>query len=283
MALFDIIIQADNVTISDAITRQLNAGVAASFFDEHISDEEIGLEDLLQVSIEAEREVTDSVVIADSVSVTVIEPLLIQNARALTDTKVRIDFSTPALDPSGGMNPGLSNPASYIFTVVTPGAVDVIPQSVDVPPGQVNPLYVEVNVSEHTNGADYQVALSPAVLGFDNRAGNGTPFLYEGSGSPPIVERVMATSLNEVLVFFDESILNNAAANDVGNYIWNNGLVTTAVKSVVGNLVTLATSTQTAGQLYSLTVLGYNALFDEDGEVLIDEDGEVLVDEEDGG
>lgn len=249
MALFDIVLPTDHVTASDVIARQLNAGGVAKVFDIQISDE-ISVVD----SLPEEVIISDTISVTDSVQAQLIDTLSIANARALSATKIRIDFSAPAKAPAS--NPALSDPASYTFTPISPGAVGVVPQSVDLPPGQAEPLYVEVNITEHTNGSIYEVGLSAAIEGANDEVGGGAPFAYAGIGASPIVLLVLATSPTECVVQFDEAILDNPAANDVANYIWDNGLSTVAVKSVVGNLVTLETTEQTEGALYNLTVRG---------------------------
>lgn len=253
MALFDIVLPTDHVTISDVIARQENAGPVVKFFDVQISDE-VDVVD----AVPEEVILVDSISVVDSVSAQLIETLSIANARALSSTKVRIDFSTPALPAAS--NPALTDPASYTFTPGSPGAAGIVPQSVDLPPGQVNPLYVEVNVTEHTNGAIYNVELSPSILGTDDRVAGGSPFAYAGIGASPVLQLVLATSPTEVLVQFDEALLDNLSARDVANYVWDNGLSTVAVKDVSGRFVTLETTEQTPDDLYNLTVLGILAV-----------------------
>lgn len=202
-------------------------------------------------AITQHRIVADSISVSDSIVAQKIETLEISNARVLTSTKVRIDFSAPAL-----INSALQDPNSYTFNVISAGAIDVIPQSVDLPPGQSNPLFVEVNVSEHTDGAIYSVGISSDIRGANGEVGGGSAKQYAGSGEPPTVILVLATDKNHAQVYFSESILNNTSANDVNNYVWDNGLQTLEVESVVENIVTLKTNDQTEGDIYNLTVKG---------------------------
>lgn len=202
-------------------------------------------------AITQHRIVADSISVSDSIVAQKIETLEISNARVLTSTKVRIDFSAPAL-----INSALQDPNSYTFNVISAGAIDVIPQSVDLPPGQSNPLFVEVNVSEHTDGAIYSVGISSDIRGANGEVGGGSAKQYAGSGEPPTVILVLATDKNHAQVYFSESILNNTSANDVNNYVWDNGLQTLEVESVVENIVTLKTNDQTEGGIYNLTVKG---------------------------
>ena len=202
-------------------------------------------------AITQHRIVADSISVSDSIVAQKIETLEISNARVLNSTKVRIDFSAPAL-----INSALQDPNSYTFNVISAGAIDVIPQSVDLPPGQSNPLFVEVNVSEHTDGAIYSVEISSDIRGANGEVGGGSAKQYAGSGEPPTVILVLATDKNHAQVYFSESILNNTSANDVNNYVWDNGLQTLEVESVVENIVTLKTNDQTEGDIYNLTVKG---------------------------
>lgn len=198
-----------------------------------------------------EREINDSISVSDSIVVSKIETLEITNARVLTSTKVRIDFSAPTV-----INSALQDPSSYTFNAVSPGAIDVIPQSVDLPVGQTNPLFVEIEVTEHTDGAIYSVEISTDLRGINGEVGGGPAKNYAGAGDPPTVLLVLATDKNHVQVYFSETILNNSSANDTDNYVWDGGLQTLLVESVSENIVTLKTSDQTEGQLYNLTVRG---------------------------
>jgi hypothetical protein len=202
-------------------------------------------------AITQERIIADSVSVNDSIIAQKIETLEISNARVLTPTKVRIDFSAPAV-----INSALQDPNSYTFNAVSAGAIDVIPQSVDLPPGQTNPSFVEVNVTEHTDGSIYSVEISSDIRGANGEVGGGPAKQYAGSGEPPTVILVLATNKNHVQVYFSETILNNTSANDINNYVWDNGLQTLEVESVIENVVTLKTNNQTEGDIYNLTVKG---------------------------
>jgi len=202
-------------------------------------------------AITQHRIVADSISVSDSIVAQKIETLEISNARVLNSTKVRIDFSAPAL-----INSALQDPNSYTFNVISAGAIDVIPQSVDLPPGQSNPLFVEVNVSEHTDGAIYSVEISSDIRGANGEVGGGSPKEYAGFGESPIVILVLATDKNHADVYFSETILNNAAVNNINNYVWDNGLQTISVENVMGNVVTLRTTDQTEGDIYNLTIKG---------------------------
>lgn len=202
-------------------------------------------------TITQERVIDDTISVTDSIVAQKIETLEISNVRVLTPTKVRIDFSAPTV-----INSALQDPNSYTFNAISAGAIDVIPQSVDLPPGQSNPLFVEVNVTEHTDGSIYSVEISSDIQGANGEVGGGPAKQYAGAGEPPTVILVLATDKNHVDVYFSESILNNASVNNINNYVWDNGLNTLEVVSVIENVVTLRTDDQIEGDIYNLTVKG---------------------------
>lgn len=207
--------------------------------------------DVLTRTTNSVRKPTDALVVTDVLTAQKIKSLTIVNARALTSTKVRIDFSAPTL-----INDALRDPSSYNFQNISPGSIDVIPLLVTLPAGQANPTFVELDVTEHTNGATYRVSLSSNLSGVAGEVSNLVPFSYTGLGVRPTIALVLATSPTVVEVHFSEPIANNAAANEIGNYAWDKGLQTLAVKSVVGSVVTLQTTPQVAGELYTLSVSG---------------------------
>lgn len=203
--------------------------------------------------------------------------LEITKARALNNTKVRIDFSEPAV-----ISDGLIDPNSYTFTALSPGAIDVFPTKVDLPPGQAFPLFVEVTVSEHTDGSIYGVQLVPAAfLAQSSNPSGGPEEPYQGKGDPPVVQLVLASAVDEVQVIFSEPVLDNAAIRDVGNYNWTGGLSTLEVLQVAVNVVLLKTTEQTEGLLYELTIRGIFAIVISDA-VSVTEVFDVPVVTEDG-
>jgi hypothetical protein len=217
------------------------------------TDPSISVSDQLRRTVTQGRVTSESLLISDFVTRTRIIPLTIVNARALTSTRVRVDFSAPALASAA-----LSQPSSYTIVGMAPGTVGVSVLAVHVPVGQINPTYVELEVSEHTNGKLYGVAMSASILGAQGEVGSGALFSYVGLGEAPKLVLVIALSPSEVQVHFSETIVNNASAYQVYRYVWSNGLTTLAVKSVVGNIVTLQTSAQAPGAFYELVVLGSN-------------------------
>lgn len=197
------------------------------------------------------RLVSDSVSLGELLVAVLIPSLTISNMRALTSTKVRIDFDEPVL-----INDALTDPNSYDFQPITAGAEPIFAQSVVLPPGQSQPLYVEVIVNEMTNDAEYEGAVVGGVVSATGRPIYGAYVLFAGKGESPTVVLVLAVDKNTVEVQFSESMENNAAIFDVGNYSFDGGLVVQSIESLEGSLVTLKTSDQTEGQLYNLVVKG---------------------------
>ncbi len=82
------------------------------------------------------------------------------------------------------------------------------------------------------------------------------PFGFVGKGIAPTIVVAYATNKNTIIVQFSEPILDLGAVRTVGAYTANLGLTITAVMDVGVDSVTLKTSNQTAGQLYTLTLTG---------------------------
>lgn len=69
----------------------------------------------------------------------------------------------------------------------------------------------------------------------------------------PVVVSAVAASLTEVVVTFDRDILSSSITDAMTQFTFDNGLTASAA-AVDGAEVTLTTSTQTGGQLYTVTV-----------------------------
>lgn len=173
-------------------------------------------------------------------------------AVALNATKVRVTFNE-AMDLNGAE---LENPLNYTITP-TAGGATVFVISVSVPAG-VNPSFVELVVSEMTDGAAYQVevasggpirdaAFNPLDAAFDTAA-------FTGAGDAPLLLRVVPLSKTRVDVSFNETMKDNADIRDPSNYVWDNGLVTLNVLDFAANTVKLVTTEQVEGTLYQLTI-----------------------------
>lgn len=266
---------AIGIVISDVIS--VTDDVTVSLLRRQAFADAVSVTDSLRATATYERQASDTVAVSDAIVSAPTVAFYINDARAITATRVRIDFEVPTL-----INAALTLPSSYRFDNLSPGSVEVVPLSVSLPAGQANPMYVDIETTEHTHDADYEVALTAAIRGSAGQIGSADPFEYTGIGVKPLLQVVIAISATEVEVYFSEAIANNAAANDRTNYVWAGGISTVQVRSVIGNVVTLQTTAQLPGNLYTLTVKGvtptltYSIELDLD-EVDVDDGDTVLV------
>lgn len=241
---------AQSVTIDDTVAVTDEAARVVTAIGDVATDSVTAID---SVTVQADRLVTvaNAMAVTDSVVVGAIIALKIASVSALSKTRVRITFEAPAL-----INAALTSPTSYHFDNVSPGSVGVVPLSVILPVGQVNPIYVDVELTEHTNGKTYEVGLGSNIRGAMGEIGHPVPVTYVGIGVEPTLQVVIGTSATEAEVHFSESVADNASANDPSKYTWTGGISTIAVRSVNGNVVTLQTTAQVPGELYTLTVQG---------------------------
>lgn len=256
MALFDVTLATDTPAVTDEVI-----GEPVLVFDDTVD-----VDETLVRAVHSVRSFADAVAVADSVSGVTIPSLAVVLVRALTPFRLRIDFSTNALP-----NTALTNPFSYQFATITPGARPIFAQEVFLPAGQAFPLYIEVAINEPTNCATYELDVTGALVAQDGSAYFGDPVQFKGIGEAPTVLRVIAASANTVQVQFTEPMDDNLAIRDPDNYVWDGGLTTLAVTDVMGSIVRITTTPMTPGQLYNLTVIG------EDEEDFIVANGEDVV------
>lgn len=173
-------------------------------------------------------------------------------AVALNATKIRVTFDEP-MDLNGTE---LENPLNYTITP-TGGGASVFVGSVVLPAG-TNPSFVELVVSEMTDGGAYEVAVAsagpirdaafnPLDAGFDTAA-------FTGAGDAPLLLQIVPVSKTRVDVIFNETMKDNADIRDPSNYVWNNGLVTLSVLDFTVDTLRIVTTEQTEGLLYQLTI-----------------------------
>ena len=172
--------------------------------------------------------------------------IYITNVRAISSTRLRVDFSG-ILDN----NSALLSAANY--TIGGDGyAVNVL--SVYVSDTEY-PTTIDLIVSEMTDGASYTLSVGSAVT-----AGGypvlETPEAFTGKGTVPEIEVIIATSATTVEVRFTESVKDTGGIRDASTYTFTDSLTVEEVTSVLGNIVTLKTVTQTEAHLYTLTVDG---------------------------
>lgn len=78
--------------------------------------------------------------------------------------------------------------------------------------------------------------------------------LFNGVGAPPNLLLALATSATTVEVHFDEALKQTSALLSPLTWTFNLGLSVVEVLSIAGGVVTLKTSEQTPGELYTLTI-----------------------------
>lgn len=230
MALFDIVLTTDTISVSD----QLISDGLTRF---EVINDTISVEDDISVEIRAK----------------------IKKVTPITPTKLRVEFGGKTI-----INSALVDPGSYIISTVTPGAANVVINFVELPFGQSNPSYVEIETSEHTDNNEYNLSISEDIIGYEIDFSKWYDVNYIGLGESPTVSLVLATAKDQVYVYFSENMKDNSSIRDTNNYIWDGGLQTLEVESVLGNIVVLKTSVQSEGTLYNLTIRGISAIKIED-------------------
>lgn len=196
--------------------------------------------------------VSDSVDVSESLSIQ--SRMRVKKVTPISPTKIKIEFVSGAI-----VNDDLVNPSNYIFSEVSPGAANVVPVSVEIPFGVSSPSYVYIETSEHTDNAEYELTIGNNIIG-NNVLGGDYSFNYIGIGESPTVILVLAVAQDEVDVYFSENMKDNTSIRDANNYVWDGGLQTLSVLSVIDNVVTLKTSAQTESVLYNLTIRGVSSI-----------------------
>ena len=168
---------------------------------------------------------------------------------ARTPTSFRVTFSEEMLKDDN-----LSKKTNYTITPQTPGSAFLYINSI-LPDNVLRPFFVDVNVSEMTDGADYKVE----VNNITDKDGNPidvslNKYTFVGLGGKPYVKRVEAVADNLVKVVFSERMKNNPDLRNPSKYAFNNGLIVIAVQSIEDDAVILLTSEQDPNLVYDLTV-----------------------------
>lgn len=245
MALFDVVLPTDMPGVTDNTKSELDNIIAV------VSDSIVVFDSVLR-QITVGSGAADVIAVTDSAAAAIQNTLLPGNVRALNSTRIRVDFTNNVVP-----NAALSNPSTYQISAVSAGAALVVPQQVFLPVGQPNPLFVEIEVTEMTDGAIYQLALGAGLVSVDGEpSGPIVPAFFAGIGDSPDVFLVLAIDKDTCQVQFTEPMLDNAALRDASNYIFDKGLAVTAVSAVEGSIVTLKTGDQIGGEIYTLTVRG---------------------------
>ncbi len=175
---------------------------------------------------------------------------VISNARAISSTRIRIDFSAPIFDSSV-----LRDPFSYTLTTVTTNAVVPAISEVFVP-GVGPTRTIDLVTSEMTDGASYEVNVNNNNVIGEGGAVTQTPFAFAGIGIAPSVVVVVATSPTTVEIRFSEPIKDFGNVRETTAYVFSDSLATIDVLELTSNIVIVETSEQTEGFLYSLQLVG---------------------------
>lgn len=170
----------------------------------------------------------------------------VTNIRAISSTRIRIDFSG-SLDKTTE----LENTGNYLLTG---SGVPLTLFSVYVPDIS-SPTSIDLIVSEMTDAASYALTIGEAVTS------GGYPVQCEaegftGVGDKPEVEVVIATSSTTMEIRFTEAIRNTDLVRDTDNFVFTEPLTVEEVLSVEGSVITLRTGEQTEATLYELTIDG---------------------------
>jgi len=171
---------------------------------------------------------------------------------AVNSTKVRITFDNQMTDDVALID--LDN-----YTITPTGfGVPVYKISMEAE-GVTYPNYVDITISEMTDGQIYQAEIETAADGPIDRYGDNIDVsksteTFTGVGEKPEIKYVEALSETSAKVVFTEAMEDNTKIRDETNYSFDNGLTISEITSVSGDSVFFKTSEQTPGLLYTLTI-----------------------------
>lgn len=169
-------------------------------------------------------------------------------------SRLRVSFSAPMRKDGA-----LRSPQSYAVRA-TDGGAPVFVGAVTPSTSEDAPTYVDVDITDQTNGKAYEISAS----GIHSAAGvliSGAAVSFTGEGFAPKVVRIEAVSTNRVDIVFDKPVRANAYALDPASYTWSNGLTTISVLGVAKDRVKLVTSEQLPGVVYALTLVDFTPSF----------------------
>lgn len=175
----------------------------------------------------------------------------ISSAEMLVYNKLRVHF-----DREMKKNNNLTDRLYYTVIPVTAGATSCYIIKVEAPFVSY-PEYVDVITSEMTNGSSYKVYVDsdgPVDIEDTPVDPNNNEQEFIAIGAIPTVDKIIAISENRVDIVFTENMRINKAIKNPTKYSFDKGLVVTDVVSVEGDTVRLATSDQTPGEEYTLTI-----------------------------
>jgi len=181
-----------------------------------------------------------------------VQPVVVVRARALSPNRVRIDFDGP-LDT----NSQLLDRENYKITPTAGGAIVTILSVHE--PSSASPLFIELEVTEMTDGSAYEAIVndgSTDPVTSDSVPVTSTPEAFTGLGEIPFVLLVIAASETTAEVRFSETMRAFGDITDPSSYSFDLGLIVEEVLLVSGSTVTLQTSAQNPGTLYTATITG---------------------------
>ncbi len=154
---------------------------------------------------------TIDVLIASSAALTEIPPTI--TAAATSPTAIRVTFSKimQVVPPDN-----LTDPSNYVLTPITPGAAELLVNSV-VPEGGGSPTFVDLTTTEMTDGATYEITVQPAVVDLVGLSVE-FPTQFAGQGQKPSLVSAIATTSKRIRVVFDEPMNPNAALSNSASY-----------------------------------------------------------------
>ncbi len=152
------------------------------------------------------------VLVDSTAALTEIPPTI--TAAATSPTSVRVTFSKIMDDDAD-----LSDPSSYTLAPITEGAAPVL-VNVAVPEGGGSPTFVDLTVTEMTDGATYEVTVAPGVTDTTGPPGLPVEFptQFTGQGLMPSLVSATATTSKRIRVVFDEPMNPNAALSSPASY-----------------------------------------------------------------
>jgi hypothetical protein len=175
----------------------------------------------------------------------------ITNAEVISSNKLRVYF-----DRNMKNDDNLVNRLFYTIIPITSGAVNCYVSEVKIP-YVAYPEYVDLITSEMTDSASYTVYVDtdgPTDLENTPVDPDNNDQTFVAEGIIPTIDKIIAVSENQIDVVFSENMKINSAIMNTSKYSFDNGLSVLSVISAIGDTVSLATSEQTPGIIYTLTV-----------------------------
>ena len=195
--------------------------------------------------------------LAQSLAVTgarLINPVKISSVNAYSASKVRITFDRPM-----DKNSQLVSVLNYELTPSSSSSAPLYHSSI-TPESVVSPRYVDVGLdSEMTHEGSYELEIAteggPTSVDANPLDGTTNEDTFLGLGVIPGILSVVAVGRNRVDVIFTEAMADNVEIRTPSNYSFDKSLSVLGVLGVSSDTVQLATTDQTPGELYTLTVV----------------------------